>query len=228
MRFYVFDAAGQLVMRRYASLSNDDTRMYVTTGERCATSLWFAMDQGWNMTDSGRFCIGRYMSVYMHESMLLQRVLPHILHKLANRPPEEHGTSMGLWPRLPNDGVNFLRDHGIYFFMLSPDCENDGWQLRDMMERELGYPYHRTPFEILLPRYTRWVERSVQLRAQNPAKIQALLPELLKTFWLVLKRRHMCINLRHKILQVAQELLRQALCVEMHVDPNTMTLLNFY
>ena len=226
MRFYVFDAAGQLVMRRHASMSNDDTRMYVTTREYCATSLWFAMGQGWNMQNSGRFCIGRYMSVYMNESMLLQRVLPQILHKLANRPPEEHGTSMGLWPRLPNEGVNFLR--GIHFFMLSPYCENDGWQLRDMMERELGYAYHHTPFDTLLGRYTRWVERSVQLRAQKPAQIQALLPELLKAFWLVLKRMNMCINLRHKILQFAQELLREALCVEMHVDPNTMTLLNFY
>ena len=162
----------------------------------------------------------------MNESMLLQRVLPQILHKLANRLPEEHGTSMGLWPRLPNEGVNFLR--GIHFFTLSPYCENDGWQLRDMMERQLGYAYHWTPFDTLLGRYTRWVERSVQLRAQKPVQIQALLPELLKAFWLVLKRMNMCINLRHKILQVAQELLREALCVEMHVDPNTMTLLNFY
>ena len=227
MRFYVFDAAGQIVMRRHSFVDNDDTRMYIRHQYYYATSLWFAMDQGWNMKDSGRFCIGRYMSVYMNESMLLQKVLPQILHKLANRLPEEHGTSIGLWPRLSNTtGMNFLR--GIYFFMLSPYCENDGWQLRDMMERELGYPYHRTPFEILLPRYTRWVERSVQLRAQKPAQIQALLPELLKTFWLVLKRRNMCINLRHKILLCAQELLREALCVEMHVDPNTMTLLNFY
>jgi hypothetical protein len=97
-----------------------------------------------------------------------------------------------------------------------------------MMERELGYAYHQTPFDTLLGRYTRWVERSVQLRAQKPAQIQALLPELLKAFWLVLKRMNMCINLRHNILQFAQELLREALCVEMHVDPNTMTLLNFY
>jgi hypothetical protein len=201
--------------------------MYITHQDYYATSLWFAMDQGWNMQDSGRMCIGRYMSVYMKESMILQLVLPKILHQLANRPPEDIGTSMGLCPRLPNEGVNFLR--GIHFFTLSPHLANrDCRPIREMMERELGYAYHHTPFDTLLGRYTRWVERSVQLRAQKPAQIQALLPELLKSFWLVLKRMNMCINLRHKILLCAQEKLRVALCVEMHVDPNTMTLLNFY
>ena len=176
-------------MRTHASISNDKRTMFCVVQKYPATSLWLAVGQGWNMKDSGP-AFRKYMSVHMMEHLTLQEVLPRILHKLTNRPPESQATSMGLGPPFANN----------HFFM--PSLTHPPF-FADMMERELGYPqsawyrhhHHRlsnpsnlgelpveqaNPFETLVACYTRWLEHAVQLRAQHPAQIQALLPALLK------------------------------------------------